>query len=343
MRALRLAWIPVVVLLLSIPAAEVAFRVAGLRVGKGAEAAYVAVEHGAYRLRPNHVAEMPWYPETYTVETNALGFRVHEGDEGWTPAEGPLDILLAGDSLVVGSRIGYERSFAGIFTRRAEQAGLTVANMAVNGHYIVNQVSMLRWLHGTHDVRPRVIVLGVTVYGIGSIGSTHEPHVENGVLWSRPPTSLMLAKTWVSQNFATYSVLRNASKELMHRGMSSGRVIAYCAPYLAEREEVLAAVLREVHEISGARVVVVYYPDSYFMRVSDVDPAASSDHVAALIKRAAEASGARFVDMRPPLRELVEAGESLGMIDDPHYTPHANAAVGTALWGAQDWRALARD
>lgn len=342
-RRLKLPAIAVSAVLLSAVLAEGAFRLAGVRATNLTEGVYETFQDGSFRLRDNADAYLAWYPKGFHVYTNEAAVRVAKGDPGWT--RGPVDVVIAGDSQALGWGLDYEKTFAGIFDAQCREAGVSIANISVGDHGLANQQEVLAWLRERREMSAKQVVLCMGPSQVSTSGRYAKRHVWGGGLYSAPPSAIIKAKIWLACRFASYSVVRNAWKNL--RGREEVRFLDIFENSRAEeRRTRLRGALKEFKEEcarSGANLVIVYLPVSYTEDVDQVDPERLDGQLPArLCREVAEELGVPFLDFSPVLRELLDRGLPVALKGDPHYSLEMNVACAKVLWNGLDWAGLNR-
>lgn len=158
--------------ILSIPCAEIVFRLLGERTTTDLAGLYQPFGRGrGYKLRPNIRADADTLLGRFSVLTNEFGLRCGKADLQSGTAGRQIDILVLGDSQAYGEGLSYENTLAGQLTELASKQALVVNNAAVGGHYLENQFELLQWLD-QHGVRPRRVVALLTPYLITTPDAT---------------------------------------------------------------------------------------------------------------------------------------------------------------------------
>lgn len=344
-RVLRLAWIPLVVWTLSILAAEAAFRLAGTRVIAAMGGFYESFADGTYKHRPSAAAYHDWASGTFWAYTDSSGFRV--GDSDRQRAELSPDILVLGDSQAFGQGVEFEQSMIGVFASKANVAGLTVANAAVGGHSVRDQLEVSRWLASAQNCRPRVLLYCLSPRALAYPESISKAIVIDGGLWDAPPTWKDHLRRWLSSNSAVFVVGRDAARNVRNairprKGPSAaadiltlyeqGAAQTIRARQLASSFEELMRTFGE----PGPRLVFAYLPLAIEPKITEMAAAAnfSASSGAALETTAklAEILRVPVVDVSPALEQVRTNGGSVTLKGDNHYGPEASRLVGERLW-----------
>jgi hypothetical protein len=349
-RRLQLVLIVGATWLASAGVAECSYRLLGVHVAATMGGFYQSFGQGNYRHRPLANTFMNWYSGSFSVHTDSLGFRV--GTDAEVPAHPPNpDVLVIGDSQAFGQGVEFEDSVFGGFAREAQTLGITVANAAVGGHFLRDQIELVRSLATERGLHPQLLIVCVTPRSLANFAAGSHVFVrDDGALFDQPPGLLQLGRKWLSTHSSAYVVLRNAI-----RGRDSGDSAAellglYQGARSQERINGLSnnlADLKRVTESFGARLVLVYLPLAADFRVDDLARrlARPADQVSArepylVADAVARAQGIPLLDLTPPLRAALERGESLSLRGDPHYNQAVSRSCARYLVTALDWRAL---
>jgi hypothetical protein len=330
------------VAVLSVPVAEVAYRLAGTQVAATMTGIYRSYGDGGYRLRSDADVLQNWASGAFWVHTDARGFRVgREGPTGTTP-----DVLVLGDSQAFGQGLEFEETVVGRFAHRAFANGLQVVNAAVGGHSVKDQIELVRTVFA-EGLRPRLVLLCLTPRMLAYPDALSRFLVEDGDLWDGPPRLVGRVRRFLSTHSAVYVVLRNA----LRRGEESRRAadllpLYDTGPLQGPRLEslhasmaTLAAVCREV----GARIVLCYLPLAFDANIDEVAKAmnaqASSSAPLQTVRSLGIAAGLPVIDATPALEAVRQRRERVTLVGDSHYGPATSREVADVLWNAVDWRA----
>ncbi len=348
----RRALVVLLVFLASIPGAEAAYRWAGVQVAGAMGGFYESFGERSFKSAPGASVLMNWYSGTFHVHTDGLGFRVAQPGRP-SPDPASIDILLMGDSQTFGQGLEYERTVAGEFAAIAGGHELRVANAAVGGHFLRNQLELLRWLVDGPRLRPRVIAVVLTPRSVSDPDGYSEAHVEEGQLWDAPPDFAKRARAWLSGNSAVYLTVRNAVRNAT--GGQSREATPYLRMYDAARFEgeagaALASVVKDFADLAesiGARLVVAYLPleldgviDS--VAAAQVPPAAgiSGGAPGRAARAAAESAGVPFLDASCVLDNRRRDEKPITLKSDAHYNAGTSREVAELMYGSLDWPAL---
>jgi hypothetical protein len=345
----RLAWIPLVVWLVSVVAAEYCYRLLGVHVVENMEGFYEPFGQRSYRHRPRANVFMNWFSGSFSVHTDLLGFRVAALSDTAQDIHNP-EVLVIGDSQAFGQGVEFEDTVIGAFAREARTLGITVANAAVAGHFLRNQVELVRCLVAERALRPRLIIVCLTPRALAAPAAYAHAFVRDGALFDQPPGLLQLGRKWLSTHSAAYVVVRNAVRA---RGSDNSMADLLGLYQDAQREErirglsdVLADLMQVLDPIQG-RVVLAYLPLAAEFRVDELArkrPRSQSGAAAREPYGVADAVSRAYriplIDLTPPLRLALEGGERLTLRGDQHYNQAVSRSCAKHLLAATDWRAL---
>jgi len=340
-------------LVLSAPVAEGAFRLLGIEPADQTVAVFRPFGDGSYRPSPRAKSLEDWASGKFWIYTDDFGLRC--GADGRPAAEPgkPVDLLILGDSQAFGLGLDFERTVVGVMTSEAAKDGRTIANAAVGGHFLRNQVELAQRLH-EEGLRFRRVAM------LMSSGRVQDPDgyssarvASDGRLFGQVADASTRAKWWAKTHFATYGVLRNAYRNQfgsMEHGPDTSAA-AYRRSNAARFLDGWRAELSSVRDWAkglGVQMDMVYLPDTFDFDVdalarklgdawADVD----SDVPFQVLKKACDDVGIGLVDARPPLRVRKDAGLPLHLRTDYHYDADTSRDVGLYVW--RELCALRRD
>ncbi len=226
---------------------------------------------------------------------------------------------------------------------------MRVANAAVGGHGLLDQIEVARWLWRDERVRAPVVLVCLTPRAMAT-EDRQNVHVFRGGLWGGPPTRRQLARGWLARNSSVYIVLRDAMYAIRgERDLTAGALDLYLTGDTQERRVAwlsrTVAELREALRPYTPQLVVAYLPLAVEGSIADiarrtgrtgVDPAAPRETA----RRVAEAAGAPFIDLSPILDRIRAEGRPISLNRDAHYNADTSLECARAIWSALDWPAL---
>lgn len=332
---------------LSVPAADIAYRLGGARPSDDLAGLYQNFGDGSYRMREHVETSADWYSGAFTVYTDELGLRSASSSAVSRASDGHLDFLILGDSQGFGQGVSFEESLVGELDRLAMESApsRTVGNASVGGHYLRNQLEVAQWMASGADVSfDRVVVL-LTPYLISSARLYNQAVVsDDGKLWGQDPDLVSRALMWAKTNTALYGILRNAYWNARGAEPDPG-VFSMFIDGRVDRDQVrteLDDVLGELTtwaEEESAEVAIVYLPFILEFDPQGAEAMAASvgsdldlEVAAAMARTAAEELDLEFFDLRPAVAAVAATGEPLGLRGDPHYNRETSLAAAAALW-----------
>jgi hypothetical protein len=354
-RVARLVALSLLVWFLSIFAAEGAFRLAGVRVVAAMGGFYEAFGDQNYRHKPNAAAFHDWFSGDFWAYTDQQGFRVGASER--SRRLDAVDVLVLGDSQAFGQGVDYEASIIGQFAKRAAGAGLTVANAAVGGHAIRDQVEVARALAKDRGLRPKVILVTMTPRSIAYPNDLSKAIVIDGALWDAAPTAKDHVRRWFASRSAVFGVVKDAGRNIRNKlkpaqgpKLATDLISIYeVGAVQAQRAESFGKAVRELETMfsgEAPRIVLAYFPLAAETEVEAVGKGSGKDvSQRAPADTAAKLAGllsAPLIDGSGPLAARREAGQAITLNGDNHYGPETSEAVAELLWNGADWAGLAR-
>lgn len=300
-----------------------------------------------YRLKRNVEKEIRWPSYTYTIHTNSFGFR--DRAVGIKDLNGkPLYVFL-GASEVFGNGVEYEKTFVGIFSTHAATKGLEVLNMAIGGHYFLDQEMLLKDFISETGKTPAVVFHCVNDLHIPKFDRRNKNIVvKNGHLLDKQGWRAAYVKLLLGDVSAAYCFFRNATRNLQAKYTSDQAIDKspeflqiYSKDNRMHKPETLAQF--EIYLIKfeafcrekGITPVYVYLPlsDSFgldgLLRDLGKDPREfDTSYYENLMERHCAKRGVKLVNLRPVLKSYFDQGKSLRFKLDPHFNEPANRVIG---------------
>lgn len=304
----------------------------------------------SYRLSKNAEKIINWPSFSYSIYTNAFGFR--DVKKGNRVLAGTPYYMFMGASDVFANGVNYEDSFVGIFADEASHRGIAVLNTAVGGHGFLDQEAILRdFLTGSVHKPSRIFffINDMTMHGFDS--RRRGVLIKNGYILDRDNWRLAYLRLLIGNTSAAYSFFRDnirklslkwisgdpfeASAQLLAIYAKGGRMyddatIAQFEAYLTRFEQYCAA--------NGIDIVYVYLPlsNSFYLNTllarSGKDPKAYDiSYYERLMARYSAKRGKRMISLAPVLREHHAKGMELRFAMDAHYNKPTNRFVGEYL------------
>lgn len=311
----------------------------------------IAEEFGdSFRLKKNMTKQFNYPAFSYTVYTNAYGFR--------DKATGEKDLrthpFLAffGASEVYGNGVDFEDTFVGIFAQGASQRGFEVVNLAVGGHYFLDQEDLLKDFIKNTGFRPSTVFLCANALHIPKFDRrNHNIIVKNGYAIDKNGWRVAYLKLLAGENSAAYCFFRDGIRRIQERYLNyelkedsyeflqiyskSNKIrdperIKAFDDYLAEFNAFC-------HE-NGTNLVIVYLPlsDSFNLKEIVTKLGANPENYDSsfyeeLIGSYCRDNGIKLINVRPILDRAYNEGRDIRFKLDPHYNKYANRIIGEFL------------
>ena len=263
----------------------------------------------------------------------------------------PYQVFL-GASEAFGNGVDYENTFAGIFAEYASRRGMEVLNMAIGGHYFLDQKELLKDFIRITQTRPSTVLFCVNALLLPKFDRAHKDIiVVGGNLFKRDNWRLNYLRLMLSEFSAGFCFfrdgLRKLEAKLIHYDPSRGtpeflQIYAKSNP-IHEPEKIRQfeadlAGFEHYCENNGINLIYVYLP---LIDAFDLDKIVSglgmnpTDYDAQYYERLmvnyTKKRGLRFVNLGPVLRDYHEMGLALKFDRDPHYNEKANQIIGEYL------------
>lgn len=347
--------VPLVLWILSVPLADGAFRLAGDRPSRDLQGLFTAVGDSGYKLGSNLHTWAEFYTGRMDVYTDDLGMRCGSDRASRTASGDTIDVLYLGDSQGFGNLLNYEETIVGQLSKRGAGRGLRMGNASVGGSYLSNQLEIAGWLHDQRKTTIRRIVVLLTPVMVRAAGAYNRVTVgADGRLYEGQPSRLSKLVLWAKTNTVVYARVRGAFRQIVGLRGALGRLLGVRGadpvavrlyengPRLTERRDALIRILAETRDWArsiGATLDLVYTPlvveldfDPVQNMAREIGASVDVDAPLRLSKLAAENLGIGFLDLRPALVSVRNAGQPLSMEADSHYTPATSAAVANLIW-----------
>jgi hypothetical protein len=311
----------------------------------------IAAQYGdSFRLKKN-ITKIVKYPAfTYTVRTNAYGFR--------DASTGPRDLgakpfcVFLGASDVFGNGVDYEDSFVGIFAAAAAARGLDVLNLAVGGHYFLDQEDLFKDFMAETGLKPRTVFLCVNALHIPKFDRRNRHVVvKSGYVMARrawPVTYVRLLAGNISSAFCFFRDGIRSIQQRYFRYEVTEKSPEFLQIYDKTNPIRQPARIRQFEDYldgfeafcreKGIELAYVYLPlsDSFnlpkMLEQLGMDPDLfDASFYEGLIREHCRRAGARFISPRTALERCLTEGRELRFKLDPHFNPFANKVIGDHL------------
>lgn len=311
----------------------------------------IAEEFGdSFRLKKNITKRFNYPAFSYTVYTNAYGFRDKAtGDKNLKTH--PF-LAFLGASEVYGNGVDFEDTFVGIFAQEASHKGFEVVNLAVGGHYFLDQEDLFKDFIKTTGLRPSTVILCANALHIPKFDRRNRNIiVKNGYVINKHGWRMTYLRLLAGESSSAYCYFRDAIRRIQERFLnyelkedSHEFLQIYSKNNLIrdpERIEEFYAYLTELDEYcheNGITLVIVYLPlsDSFnlkeIVRKLGADPEKyDSSFYEDLIRSYCRSHGTKLIDVGPILESVYTEGQEIRFKLDPHYNKYANRVIGEFL------------
>lgn len=336
-------------IILCIGILEIGLRVIGRRPTNTSEGIGEAYKE-FYRLKKNIEKKIIWPSYSYTIYTNSYGFR--DKAIGRRDLNGKPLFIFLGASEVFGNGVNYEKTFVGIFSNRAEAKGIEVLNMAIGGHFFLDQEVLLKDFISDTGKIPTVVFHCVNDLHIPTFDRRNgNIFVKNGHLLDKQGWRMAYTKLLMGNYSAAYCFFRNAIRNMQEKWSSSQpmdespefiqiyskdnrmhkpKTVVQFENYLMHFEELC----RE----RGITPIYVYLPLSDSFRLDDILSSLGKNpkefdtaYYEKLMDNYCAKRGVKLVNLRPALKSYYDQGKPLRFKLDPHFNESANRVIGDYL------------
>ena len=308
----------------------------------------IADQYGdSFRLKKNITKVMKFPAFTYTVHTNGFGFR--------DKAQGPKDLkgkpfsVFLGASDVFGNGVDFADSFVGIFEAEASKKGLDVLNLAVGGHYFLDQESLLKDFMRDTGLTPATVFLCVNALHIPKFDRRNRNIiVKSGYVIDKKGWRFAYLRLMAGNISSAFCFFRDGIRRLQERYLNyevTEKSPEFLQIYDKNNPIRKPERIRQFYNYLSAfesfcrensiELIYVYMPlsDSFnlgkIVRQLGADPEAyDAAFYEDLVRAHCEKSGSRFVDPRSSLERCYEQGQTLRFKLDPHFNKLANRIIG---------------
>jgi len=336
-------------LLLCFVMLEAGLRILGRMPSNMADGIY-AQDGDSFRLKADSKKSINFPAFSYTVYTNEYGFR--DRASGPRPLAGQDVIAFLGASDVFGNGVNYEDSFVGIFSERARQRHYEVLNLAVGGHYFLDQEDLLDRFIRTTGQKPARIAYCVNELHIPKFDKRNTNIlVRSGYVFNRSTWRAAYVRLMIGNLSSAYCFFRDAARRIQERWLKyelnekSPEFLQIYAKTsrmhdpetVRQFEESLDAFGRYCRE-KGMDLVYVYIPISDSFRLDKIVRQIGKDpddydasYYEKMMQTYCEKRGLSLVDLRPVLQRAFDDGKELRFKLDPHYNLVGNRVIGEHL------------
>jgi hypothetical protein len=304
----------------------------------------------SYRLKRNIIKKISWPAYSYTVYTNAFGFR----DKSVGSREiksAPFSIFL-GASEVFGNGVDFEDSFVGIYAKYASEKGSAILNMAIGGHYFLDQEYLLKQFVRETNTTPEIVFFCLNALHIPKFDKRNDNViVKNGFLFNKDDWKIPFIRLMIGNLSSAYCFIRDRVRTLQGRYLGfkpgedpnmfldifSKNNRMYDEINIKSFEAYLDSFNNYCYSIN-ASPIYIYTPivDSY--NLSEIlesigeDPSNyDAEYYSRWMNEYCQKNNIKFIDLRSVLKPYHDGGTELRFKLDPHYNEVANKILGEYL------------
>ncbi len=311
----------------------------------------IADQYGdSFRLKKNITKTMKFVAYSYMVYTNAFGFR--DAAVGAKDLTGRPFYAFLGASDVFGNGVDYGDSFVGIFAKEAERKGIEVLNLAVGGHFFLDQEDLLKDFMKETGLTPAKIFYCVNALHIPKFDRRNRNIiVKSGYVIDRKGWQIAYLRLMAGNLSSAFCYFRDSIRriqeryfhyELTEKSPEFLQIYDRTNPIrsperIREFQEHLSAFESFCQERS-IDLVYVYMPLSDSFRLSEMvgqigaDPARyDTSFYEDLMQSHCRKRGFPLVNPRPVLEQAYKDGKLLRFKRDPHFNAFANKIIGSFL------------
>ncbi|MCG7851184.1 MAG: hypothetical protein MIO92_01540 [Methanosarcinaceae archaeon] len=328
---------------------ELGLRALGRRPTNMADG--IAEQYGdSFKLKKNVTKHFNYPAYSYTVHTNAYGFR--------DKAAGPKDLTsrpffaFLGASDVFGNGVDFEETFVGIFAQEALKRGSEVINLAVGGHYFLDQEYLFRdFMESTH-LKPSTVFLCVNALHIPKFDRRNlNIIVKSGYPIDKEGWRIAYLRLLAGNNSSAFCFFRDGIRKIQERYLNYERTekspeflqIYSKSNNIRQQErtkqfyEYLTTFDSYCRE-NGIKLVIVYSPLSDSFNLKEMARKLGTDpenydvsFYEELIILYCRSKGIKLINIRPALERAYNDGKEIRFKLDPHFNKYANRVIGEFL------------
>jgi hypothetical protein len=339
--------------LISIPVADLTFRLLGDRPSEDLNGLFEGWVDGTYRLAKGVRTSAEFYSGPMEVYTDSLRLRTGAQPGRWHHRGDTTDILLLGDSQTFGNNLNWPETIAGQLDSLAQTAGWRVANAGTGAHSMRNQLDVARTLIEQDSLVPRRLVLLVTPVMMNNPGARNRVRVgEDGQLYQGEPTPIRRLTKWLKMNTTVYARARGTFRYVKESLVADATAVDQRDPGVlqfynvetdaAAKRDSLVVQLDSLNRLArehGATAYVAYLPlaiEGTFDEVAQVakerNVKVARDLPQSILAEAATRAEIPLIDVRPALDSAVSRRHPLTVVADPHYSAPLSGLIAGELW-----------
>lgn len=340
----------VLTIFLSVVVLEVGLRIDG-EIPTNMISGILEQNGNSYRLKKNIKKDMNWPAFSYTVYTNSFGFR--DSSIGKPDIGNNLYYLFLGASEVFGNGVDYDETFVGIFDNFVSKHGIKVFNMAIGGHYFLDQEYLFKdFLHNANGKIEKVFFC-VNALHIPKFDRRND-HVivKSGFLFEKDSWKMAYVRLMIGNFSSAYCFFRDNIRKLQSKYFNF-------TPTEKSNEFLeIYSKSNRMHDISNVKrfeayldsfneycfknninPIYVYTPITDSYRLPEILKSIGEDiknydteYYEKLMNSYCKRNQLKFINLRPVLQPYYDQGIELRFKLDPHYNEFTNRVLGEYLY-----------
>ena len=304
----------------------------------------------SFRHKRNITKTIKYPAFSYTIHTDEFGFR--DRVSGPKNLEDRHFCAFLGASDVFGTGVDFSDSFVGIFADEASKRGMEVLNLAVGGHYFLDQEALLKDFIKETRLNPATVFFSVNALHIPKFDLMNKDIiVKNGYPIMKNGWRLTYLRILIGEISSAYCFFRDGIRRFQERYLNyelTEKSSEFLQIYFKGnkirqpgRIKQFNDFLKNIESFCRERnieLIYVYVPlsDSFSLneRIKQLglDPSAyDTGFYEELMRSHCAASGTRLINLEPALRRCYEEGKVLRFRLDPHFNRFANKVIGDSI------------
>ena len=331
---------------LSVVILEVGLRING-KIPTNIISGLLEQNGNSYRLKTNAKKDTKWPAFSYTVCTNSFGFR--DSSIGEPDIDNNSYYVFLGASEVFGNGVDYEETFVGIFDDFVSKHGIKALNMAIGGHYILDQDDLFKDFFSNTNGNIEKVFFCVNALHIPKFDRRNDHvTVKNGLLFEKNSWKMAYVKLMMGNLSAGYCFFRDNIRKLQSKYFNF-------KPTEKSNEFLeIYSKSNRMHDISNVKrfeayldsfndycykknitPIYVYTPITDSYRLPDILSSIGADikdydteYYERLMNSYCKRNQLQFINLRPVLQPYYDQGIELRFKLDPHYNKFTNRILG---------------
>jgi len=328
---------------------EAGLRLTGRKPSNMADG--ISAQYGdSYKLKPNIKKTINYPAFSYTVFTNEYGFR--DRVSGNKPLANKTFYAFLGASDVFGNGVEYQDSFVGILSDFASQKDIEVLNLAIGGHYFLDQEYLLKDFIKATKQKPTLVAFCVNELHIPKFDKVNNNVVvKSGYIFNKTSWRAAYIRLMIGNLSSAYCFFRDAIRRIQEKWLKyelNEKSPEFLQMYsktnrmqdpvnVKKFEEYLGEFEKYCRE-NDMKLIYIYIPISDNFRLNkilqqigknpdDFDPS----YYEKIMKSYCEKKNIKLINLRPVLQQYYDSGKELRFKLDPHYNLFGNKIIGEYL------------